>query len=409
MARYAVLARRSRGDWTVRALLVVATLGLAYVSMIDTIAYSIRGKAVEQAHRLAPGNGAITSSLSEKLSGPDAGTAERREADRIARLALRQDPTVVAAVATLGINAQIRNDTATARRLFAYSEALSRRDLRTQLWAIEDAVARGDVRRALEQYDIALRTSRFAPDLLFPVLAAAIADTAVRKSLVDTMARKPPWAGLFVEYAGASGLAPLATADLFRALRPRGIAVSDRAATSVINALISAGRMDDAWGFYTSVRPGAERARSRDPQFLFVSETPSPFDWRPNEDAAITTSFQRGERGGLLDFAAPSMVGGVAVRQIQLLPAGRYVLDGHSVGIDLPEDSRPYWVLSCRDGAEIGRFTVPPSAQTGGRFSAQFTVPVGCPVQELALVVRAADDASGAAGQFDRVALRPVR
>lgn len=86
-------------------------------------------------------------------------TARRREADRLARLALRQDPTAVAALATLGLNAQIRGDTNSARRYFAYSDKLSRRSLTTRLWAIEDAVARDDIPAALRNYDVALRTS----------------------------------------------------------------------------------------------------------------------------------------------------------------------------------------------------------------------------------------------------------
>src|SRR3546814_1290750 len=69
-----------------------------------------------------------------------------------------------------------RGDQAKGERLLAYSQKLSRRDLRTQLMAIELAVAQGDISGALRHYDIALRTKKNAPELLFPVLTSALPD-----------------------------------------------------------------------------------------------------------------------------------------------------------------------------------------------------------------------------------------
>jgi hypothetical protein len=386
---------------------VAATLG--YVSVSRTLAYPLRASDPERARALSPGDGRITALAAQTLAIADATPADRIRADRLARTALQQDPTAVSAVSTLGIDAQLRGDTAGARRLFAYAETLSRRDIATQLWAVEDAVGRGDVNGALRHYDIALRTSSTAPDLLFPVLASAIADPAIRVALTRTLAARPSWGDAFLTYVAAKGPDPRATARLLTGLRRAGLAVSDGASAEIVNLLISSNFLDDAWSYHASVHPGIDRRRSRDPRFMAEVAAPSPFDWVPLNDGGITTSIQRGDRGGIFDFAVPASVGGPLLRQVQVLPAGDYRLEGHGSGIEQPEGSAPYWVLSCGDGRELGRVVMPNSSQAGGRFAGRFVVPTGCPIQTLTLVARPSDMVSGVSGEIDQVRLFPAK
>ncbi|MCW6531223.1 hypothetical protein NED98_13305 [Sphingomonas sp. MMSM20] len=378
-------------------------------SLKQSLAYSERGIMPELAHQLAPGDGRITALLSEKLSNPEATATDRAEADRLASLALRQDPTAVPALATLGIDAQIRGETARARRIFAYAQLLSRRDLRTQLWAIEDAVARGDVADALRQYDITLRTSEYGPDLLFPVLASAIADPAIREALMRTLATKPAWTASFIEYAAVNSPDPRTTFSLLSGLRRIGVAVPSNAKVALVNALLRGDFYDEAWTYYASLRPGANRRRSRDSRFTAQFDSPSPLDWNVIGDAGISASIQRGDKGGVFDFSAPPSVGGAVLRQMQLLPPGDYLLEGHSSNIEQPSDARPYWQLTCVDGRELGRVEIANSAQTGAYFAGRIRVPTGCVTQYLVLVVRPSDLIAGSSGQIDRVQLAPAQ
>lgn len=401
--------RRSAAEWGVRGALAIMAAGSGTVSVAHTLAYVMRGSAPAQAHALAPWDGRITALLSEQLSGPEVTLADRGRADELARLALRQDPTAVAAVATLGINAQVRGDTAEARRIFAYSEKLSRRDLRTRLWANEDAVVRGDIPGALRNYDIALRTSRVAPDLLFPVLSKAIDDDEIRGELVRTLAARPLWGEQFLAYVSGNGPATRSVARLFEALQEKRIFPSEGAATALIQRLIAEGRYDDAWRYYASITPGADRRRSRDGDFSSNRTAPSAFDWKPVDDTGISVTIQRNGDGGLLDFSVPSGLGGPLLDQLQLLPSGTYEIEGHSIGIAQPDAALPYWLLRCANGRELGRVIVPASAKEGGRFAGRFTVPVDCPVQHLTLMARPGDQMSGLTGQIDDVRLHPVR
>jgi hypothetical protein len=402
------LSRRSRTKWVVRIALALLVAVVGYVGVAHSLSLAVEDRDPARAHALFPGNGSATAQLARAIFSDRQEAGANSEPATLARLALRQDPTVIQAVTTLGFQAQLRGELPAARRLFAYAQQLSRRDLQTQLWAIEEAIRRDDVPGALHQYDTALRTSKVAPEILFPILAAAIAEPAVRRSLVATLARDPAWSALFIRYVADNAADPADVVDLYTGLRRAGLALSSDATTVAVNRLVAAGSLDAAWRYYASLRPGADRRRSRDPRFLADLATPSVLDWSPANDQSIATSIQRGPRGGVFDFAAPPTTGGVLLRQVQLLPPGAYRLGGRSDGIEQPAGSLPYWRLSCADGRELGQVVVPPSARAGGRFTGRFSVPLGCPVQTLSLVARPSDELSGVTGQIAAVQLVPV-
>lgn len=361
-----------------------------------------------RAHVLAPYDGRITAALAASRFAADPSSGQNGEAARLAERALRQDATAVRAVVTLGLQAQVRGDLATARRIFAYAQKLSRRDLQTQLWAVEDAVQRGDIDGALRHYDIALRTSKSAPDLLFPVLSAAISDEKVRAGLVALLAERPPWESAFVGFAADKGSDPRAIGAFLIDLRRAGVPVPAGAMAAAVDKLFTQGAFDAAWRFYSAMRPQADRRRSRDPRFNVELSAPSLFDWVLISNEGVSGSIQRGAAGGVFDFAVPPAIGGVLLQQRQLLPPGRYRLEGRGIGIEQPPRSRPYWTLTCPDGRELGRIEMPNSSQGDGVFTGYLIVPVECQVQTLSLVARSTDVADGVSGQIEHVQLTPV-
>jgi hypothetical protein len=404
MAGAHFLARRSG-----RAALALLAVIAGYISVTHALAQATGRQNSDLAVRLAPSDGGVLARRALSLSASNLKTADRRRADMLARKALLRDPTAVPALVALGLNAEVRGDHRTATRLFAYSQALSRRSFETQLWAIEDAVQRNDVRGALRHYDAALRTSGRGANLLFPVLASAASDAAIRGELARTLATKPNWGGQFVEYLAANNPDPMATADLFVRLRAAKVELPQLARSQTVNALVENGIVSEAWRFYRLTHAGADRRMSRDPRFLAGEDAPSVFDWQPINDASVSTSIQRGERGGLFDFAAPASMGGPLLQQMQILPPGVYRLTGHSIGLEQEPRSLPYWTLSCRRGGrELGRVDVPNSSRNQGRFAGLIVVPADCPVQVLTLFSRASDAVSGVSGQIDYVQLAPA-
>lgn len=396
--------RRSSKEWAVRFALGASAAVLGYYSVTFSVSQLVVKRDPALAHRLAPYDGSVTGAYAASLVGNDATQEDRRQADSVARQALHQNPISVTALATLAVNADIRGDKVNARRLFTSVQGLSRRNLITQLWMIEDAVSRGSIPQALRQYDVTLRVFPNMNALLYPVLAAGINDPIIRRGLVKILAGKPLWSESFITFIAASGPDPRVTAALFVDLRRAGVAVPEPAWAGAVNALIAAEQFDSAWAYYSDLRSGADRRRSRDPRFAVNTYTPSQLDWVLANTGGLTTSIQ----GGIFDFSVPASVGGPLLQQYQLLPPGTYRLAGHSTGIDVAVSERPYWALSCSSGRELGRIEMPNSAVANGVFTGTFTVPAECPMQVLILNARPSDSVSGLSGQIDRAELAPI-
>src|SRR3546814_17837219 len=122
---------------------------------MQSVALVLPDSRIEEAHALAPHNGRIAGRLSQTLYRSGASEVDQARAVTIARDALQHDPTAVEAVATLAADAFASGDQAKGERLLAYSQKLSRRDLRTQLMAIELAVAPGDISGSVRPFDMA--------------------------------------------------------------------------------------------------------------------------------------------------------------------------------------------------------------------------------------------------------------
>ncbi|MCW6537282.1 hypothetical protein [Sphingomonas lycopersici] len=358
------------------------------------------------AFRLASYDGRLAAAQAAALQRMAVTSGKGLPAGWLAAKALRQDPTAVAAVMVLAVEAELRRDQARARRNLRYAQKLSRRDVSMQLWSIETAVAAGDVSGALKWYDITLRTDPAMSETLFPVLAAATAEVPIREQLMHTLAGNPQWGGQFMRYLAVHSADPRIPAALFTALHKVKVGVPEDARTDTINRLIARGELDDAWSFYALDRSGASRSRSRDPGFIAELETPSSLDWVPINDNGTTTLIQ----DGALEFSAAAAVGGPLLRQTQLLAPGDYQLIGRSADVDQSEDSRPYWTLTCLDGRETGRVALPNSPGSSASFSGIFRVPDrSCKVQILTLIGRPSDRVEGLSGRIERAELAPAR
>lgn len=398
-------ANRSARNWMLRGGLAVVAAGLGYASTKQTLAVVVSRTDLKQAYAMAPSDGRISGKLAEKLATTKETPRARANTAFIARQALIAEPLAVSAVTALALTTLFDGNVVEARKLFVHSDALSRRELGPRLWLIEDAVTRKDVPGALHHYDIALRTSRNARDVLFPILAQAVADPAIASSLTTTLQQRPSWGSDFLTYAGGLGPDPIVTAGFFHRLAVAGVAIPEVAKVTVVNALAKTGSYRESWAFYRTLHPGVDPRRLRDPDFTAGLQTPSVFDWMPMmQDAGVNASIS----GGVFDFSAPSMVGSVVLQQVQRLPPGQYRLQGVSAGIDQPQETAPYWRLSCINGRELGRIILSNSDTDSGRFAGTFAVPADCPVQTLQLVARPSTATGGAAGQIERVALSPT-
>jgi hypothetical protein len=78
--------------------------------------------------------------------------------------------------------------------------------------------------------------------------------------------------------------------------------------------------------------------------------------------------------GGGAQFAAPPVVGGPILQQVQLLPPGRYRLDGEVSDMEQSDGAPAYWQLVCTSGRELGRVDLPDAGGRAVGFGGDLTV-----------------------------------
>jgi hypothetical protein len=383
-------------------LLLIGLAVLAWQALAFSLAIAGLKDDPKAAAKIAPGNALVLAALarSELTRNPAA-------AGEAAERALRRDPTRATAAGVLGLTRAQAGDMRHATALLDYSQAMSRRDIPTQLWAIENAVQQGDIAKALHHYDIALRVGRTTPALLFPVLTSASDDPEIRAPLVALL-RRPnvPWRSSFLDYFGARTTNIVSASqfliDLYaaRADIPRG------PVNILIQRLMEANEVDRAWALYARANPGATRVSVRNGSFDQPPVAGTLFDWQLEDLGEARAEILPGEKGGELHIEARSGAGGVVARQRLALPPGSYVL---SLGVRID------------DGGTLGESSVElfcePSRQKMGqmqlgtvarqrRGEARFAVADNCSSQSIEIRLYAGAAEATMEGVLDDILIR---
>jgi len=343
----------------------------------------------------------------------DAPPVALTRAETLARSALGYELLNARAASTLGSAAALRRDVPGAARMFRYSETITRRDLPTQLWLIEDAVSRGDTSGALRHYDRAMSVFISSWNLLVPVLAAASAEPPIARALAVRLARRPNWWRAFIDqFISANSQPATAFPIVLPALRlnPRD-AVDLPFLIRAIETLVTAGAYDDAWKLYsqtTGARAGA-RQGLRNGGFEAVAPV-APFDWRLVEGEGLFAAIQPhegGAAGKALYLSAEAGHTGDVAQQLLLLGSGLYTLSG-TVGGSALEADRPEVLVTCIGAmVPVVQITLPPATQEGKRFAAAVRIPAdNCPAQWLSIRAHAPLDTAAPEVWIDALSMR---
>jgi hypothetical protein len=352
----------------------------------------------------------------DALLRPRSTARDRRRAGELAREALLREPVNAAAARALGLVAVFEGDQPRAARAFHYAESLSRRDLPTQLWLIEESVARDDVPAALRHYDRVLSVSRRSQDTLIPILVQAAAHPHIAAPLARLLSTRPIWWDAFTEKLISDGRAPRSILLVVRRLRLDPRIDRERALLAgALAQLFVSGNFDAADRLYhdTAGVPSARTELLRDGEFE-AGRGFGPFEWWLLDDPDLAAVRQpREDSDG--DFALtippnPSGRGGEVARQALLLAPGRYRLRFRAGGISGDELSRPRVVIRCatREAVELGAIRLPAIPRQGIAAETVFTVPRSCPAQWLAIQVGAATETAGELAWLDSFRLEPL-
>jgi hypothetical protein len=360
-------------------------LGIATLSLVVTVDRVFGARAPGVAARWGSGAAVTQAARADRLAQPGGSRAGLIEAERLARRALLREPSSVPAVRVLGQAAALRGDLPRANRLFRYSEQLSRRDLLTQIWLIEEGVRRGDIAGTLTHYDRALRTVGRARAVLFPVLISAMSTPDVAAGAERLMAQRTAWGPDFLAVMAQSpNASPDALARLAMAARLRPDVAAERGSLdAILQRLVASGRHVAAYTLWRRVL-GVPGAGTRVRNGGFESDPlPPPFDWRFANEGDRSATREPSDTGIALVLRATNGTSGEFARQLLLLQPGRYRIDLTSSGASADRLSHALLAVTCAAGGELLR--LPLSAVAKTRLNGAFSVPPGCRAQTLTI------------------------
>ena len=322
------------------------------------------------------------------------------------RNALREDASLTPAIELRALDLDASGNRPAAIRLFELSRRISRRSLGTHMWLIQRAVDRRNVKDALAEYDLALRTSTAAPRLLFPVLSAAATNPDLAGPIARMLDRPSDWREAFLDYAIArQGTAPAMLTPLIVDMRDRTFLKDKQIDQMLIARLVGDGAFRPASSvaaaFGPALKPGA-LIRDSDfsqPQFRF------PFGWELIENATVWAQRGQVSSGPVLLYHGASGGSGPAATQLLTLTPGRYGLSARSASPAIDQAARPYWTVTCasRPPRQIALIDLGGSANAFAQ--GDFAVPTGCDGQWLTLNLRASDRADGQSGAIRSVTI----
>ena len=406
----AAVGRRPR--WAARiAIALPLVIALGWIAMGVTASATIG--------RLRPSltlgwwpfdSGVNAAAASGVIQDREAGAAERATAETQAKASLRREPVNTDATRTLALLAAMGGDQARAQRLMVYSEYLSRRDLTTELWFIENRVQANDIRGALVHYDRALRTGPQSGTLLFPVLIQASDNRDILVPLTEVIARRPPWWRDFVTRLIAEGRSPAAIETIVTAARLNSSDVIEHGLQiGTIGRLIELGSFDRALRLYDRSGPERSGALVHNGDFERENRLP-PIDWTLADSgnlAGILQTDPSGRGGRTLLLVAQNGTSGEVARQLVMLRPGHYRLSASAGDVSEASDSQPQIILTCAGaGAPVFQLRLPPSPSGGRNVSSDFTVGnTGCPAQWLTVNANSPSDVESTNPWIDRVAI----
>lgn len=380
---------RLRQPYLRTVTILLAGMVMTYLAASQAFVTVFNKRAPQLVERLAPNDPTVTGLRFDEMLLKDPAAKVDAEWQAKARRILRETPLSPGAIRIIAL----ANADATQRRsLMGLAERVSKRDLLTQLWLIEDAVQRDHLGDALAHYDRALSVFPASRNMLFPILAAALNLSDIRRTLAPYIRANRPWAYDFVGYAIDHATSPAHVADLLqRSGGSRAVPGQRPVETAMLARLIVKGEIPIA-DRYARMMAGANSAILD--RFPIGEQTldPSlrPFTWSLVDDLRLDVNFDP-EQG--LVIVVPPNVHGLVANRIMVLPAGRWVL---TQTVELPSLSpmaSGTWKATC-----VGRGVSRPILTQGislrsGRstYRAGFEVPKTCAAVKFELTAQGSD------------------
>jgi len=190
------------------ASVAALALGLASLSIGEALSGIAQSHDPRRALPFAPWVGVAPALDADQSLVQSSSSLSDAEVSRMAQSSLISQALNPRAIRLLGSLADRAKRPDAALSLMLLSAKVSRRDLLTQIWQINRAAQAGDIAGALDHYDIALRTTKDAPQIIFPVLAQAIGTADIRQVFGKFVRGNAPWMPAFLDYGATQAAHP---------------------------------------------------------------------------------------------------------------------------------------------------------------------------------------------------------
>jgi hypothetical protein len=307
----------------------------------------------------------------------------------LARQSLVERPLSRASLRIMALAADARGEIAFADTAMRLSERVSRRDSLAQLWLIERAVQKDDLKSAVAHYHAALSVQPGLGKILLPVLANALAFPEVREEIRPYLEQRASWAPSLIQ--AAVDQAP--TADLIDLMMPvAGILSDDQytaANTRLIARLASEGKADLAWDYAQKLWPDFDRER-----FAKFSWNENNTDdqlgslaWTLAHDSKITADLNAGS--SLAISLSPLALGLIARRDVMVEPGASYQLTQRLAFDAGTPKGQIRWNGECvaADGTIVPAWeqNIPSASSATSTYRFAVRVPAGCRLMRISL------------------------
>jgi hypothetical protein len=322
--------------------------------------------------------------------------------------ALQAEPLNARALRLLGEAADLRGAEDDAARLMYAAVHYSLRETRANVWLANYALKRKDFAEALARIDAIVRTDPNARAAVLPELLRLAMTPEATDTMVGLLASNPSWRPWLLEAMPARVGNAGALSDLYLKLMATRPPLSNAELKPYLDELVRQNRIEQAYYLWLQTLP---EQRLSQLGFLYNGDfglrpTNLPFDWviDPIPSVTIRIAVPAGGDGRALfvEFVQ-KRVPFRNVKQMTLLPPGRYRLSGRYKAIDLANRRGMTWRIYCAEQSALLAETARVSGTTldWQAFETAFEVPrSGCRAQwlrlELAARVEVEQEVSGA-------------
>lgn len=401
-SRFEALRAKSPLYW-VKFVTFFSLVGfVAYQSAIHAIANITWQQNPELALRFVPDHPLALSLKADIQFQESQSPASLRKVEAMAKQSLKGQPLNAVAVRLLGYVADVRGDREKARELMLLAQKISRRDFGTQLWLIEDAVARGDKKQALYHYDIAMRTTVSSHSILFPTLVGALDDPEVRSGLAPYIRRGPDWLPGFLSEAINTSENPANIADMLIKAGKLPDRDDYRSLSNSLLAQLAAKSKFPAFRQYYLSLPGSVSATLHSAALnkATVNIRYPVAGWQLVDNPAIGGAFSAPDKAGRHSLAAFAGSGerGELMRKYLFLKPGSYRFSANYNAAEGAPDGEIRWDLQCMSakGNSSKWFTTTSVAQGKSATVQDFDLSSDCPNQMLLLQLAGGNGQLGA-------------